>query len=94
MREISDLTRDIRPSLEDLLIEAVYDIIELDKQQKYVNGELVEQENKTFYYRVIYLFMQRSVLYYTNDEVEMWSKKELLKEVSLPKIERYEIDSQ
>lgn len=94
MREISDLTRDIRPSLEDLLIEAVYDIIELDKQQKYVNGELVEQENKTFYYRVIYLFMQRSVLYYTSDEVEMWSKKELLKEVSLPKIERYEIDSQ
>lgn len=94
MREISDLTRDIRPSLKDLLIEAIHDTVELDRQQKYVNGELVEQENKTFYYRVIYLFMQRSILYYTNDEVEMWSKKELLNEVSLPEIKGYKLDSQ
>ena len=34
--------------------------------------------------------MQRSVLYYTNEEIEAWSKKELLKEVTLPEIEGYD----
>lgn len=94
MREISDLTRDIRPSLKELLIEAIHDTVEMDKKQESMDGIIVEQENKTFYYRVIYLFMQRAILYYTNEEVEVWSKKELLNEVSLPEIKGYKFDSQ
>jgi hypothetical protein len=94
MREISDLTRDIRPSLKELLIEAIHDTVEMDKKQESMDGIIVEQENKTFYYRVIYLFMQRAVLYYTNEEIEVWSKKELLNEVSLPEIKGYKFDSQ
>lgn len=94
MREISDLTRDIRPSLKKLLIEAIHDTVEMDKKQESMDGIIVEQENKTFYYRVIYLFMQRAILYYTNEEIEVWSKKELLNEVSLPEIKGYKFDSQ
>lgn len=94
MKEISDLTRDIRPSLKELLIEAIHDTVEMDKKQESMDGIIVEQENKTFYYRVIFLFMQRSILYYTSEEVEVWSKKELLKEVSLPEIKGYKFDSQ
>lgn len=94
MREISDLTRDIRPSLKELLIEAIHDTVEMDKKQESMDGIIVEQENKTFYYRVIYLFMQRAILYYTNEEIEVWSKKELLNEVSLPEIKGYKFDSQ
>jgi len=94
MKEISDLTRDIRPSLKELLIEAIHDTVEMDKKQESMDGIIVEQENKTFYYRVIYLFMQRAVLYYTNEEIEVWSKKELLNEVSLPEIKGYKFDSQ
>lgn len=94
MKEISDLTRDIRPSLKSLLIEAIHDVVEIDKKQKNMNGEIIEQENKTFYYRVVYLFMQRAILYYTNEEVETWNKKELLNEVPLPEIQGYELDSQ
>lgn len=94
MREISDLTRDIRPSLKELLIEAIHDTVEMDKKQESMDGIIVEQENKTFYYRVIYLFMQRAILYYTNEEVEVWIKKELLNEVSLPEIKGYKFDSQ
>jgi len=94
MKEISDLTRDIRPSLKELLIEAIHDTVEMDKKQESMDGIIVEQENKTFYYRVIYLFMQRAILYYTNEEVEVWSKKELLNEVSLPEIKGYKFDSQ
>lgn len=94
MKEISDLTRDIRPSLKELLIEAIHDTVEMDKKQESMDGIIVEQENKTFYYRVIYLFMQRAILYYTNEEVEVWSKRELLNEVSLPEIKGYKFDSQ
>lgn len=94
MREISDLTRDIRPSLKELLIEAIHDTVEMDKKQESMDGIIVEQENKTFYYRIIYLFIQRAVLYYTNEEIEVWSKKELLNEVSLPEIKGYKFDSQ
>lgn len=90
MREVSDLTRDIRPPLQDLLIESIHDIIEIDREKEVLDGDSIEQENETFYYRVIYLFMQRSVLYYTNEEIETWSKKELLKEVTLPEIEGYD----
>ena len=30
--------------------------------------------------------MQRSILYYDNEEVETWSKKQLLKETTLPNV--------
>lgn len=93
MRVISDLTRDIRPSLEELLVKAIQDTIEIDKQQEIMDGEFVEQENNTFYFRVIYLFMQRSVLYYSHQELEKWSKIKLLNEVVLPPSELYKIDS-
>lgn len=84
---ISDLTRDTRPTLETLLTESIQDIIEIDKNKSNQNGDLIEYENHTFYYRVIFLFMQRVVIYYTSEEVEIWSKKELLQEIVLPKID-------
>lgn len=86
MREISDLTRDIRPNLGALLIASIHDTIEIDKCKSNEDIMLVEYENRTFYYRVIYLFMQRSILYYTSEEIEEWSKKELLKKIILPNI--------
>ncbi|HHT96673.1 MAG TPA: hypothetical protein GXZ90_02105 [Clostridiales bacterium] len=86
MREISDLTRDIRPNLGALLITSIHDTIEIDKCKSNEDTMLVEYENRTFYYRVIYLFMQRSILYYTSEEIEEWSKKELLKKIILPNI--------
>lgn len=33
MREISDLTRDTRPSLESILIDATHDIVEIDRKE-------------------------------------------------------------
>lgn len=93
MRVISDLTRDIRPSLEELLVKAIQDTIAIDRQQEIMDGEFVEQENNTFYFRVIYLFMQRSILYYSYQELEDWSKTKLLNEVVLPPSELYRIDS-
>ena len=93
MREISDLTRDTRPPLENILIDATHDIVEIDRKRDNYNGDYVELENKSFYYRVIYLFMNRSVMYYTKDEIESWSKRELLKEVILPDLHGFKLDS-
>lgn len=87
MRVISDLTKDTRPTLEEILIEAIQDTIEADKHKDNSDDLMVEYENHTFYYRSVYLFMQRSILYYNNEEVEKWSKKELLKETILPEVE-------
>lgn len=86
MNVISDLTRDIRPDLEEILIDSIYDTVESDRERESFDGPYVQHENNTFYYRVIYLFMQRAVVFYTNKEISVWSKEKLLKEVSLPKI--------
>lgn len=86
MREISDLTKDTRTPLEKILIDAIQDTVETDKQKDSSDGLMVEYENHTFYYRAVYLFMQRSILYYDNAEIEAWSKKELLKETVLPDV--------
>ena len=86
MKIISDLTRDTRPPLEEILIEAIHDTVDIDRWKDNADGGMVEYENHTFYYRVVYLFMQRSILYYDNNEVEEWSKKKLLKETTLPNI--------
>lgn len=93
MHVVSDLTRDIRPNLEDMLTESIHDTIDIDRTAEVSNSELLEYENQTFYYRVIYLFMQRAILYYTSEEVENWSKKELLKETILPEISQVKKDS-
>jgi hypothetical protein len=87
MESISDLTRDTRPSLRELLISSIYDTIEMDRRRDNNNIELIRYENHTFYYRVLYYFLQRAVLYYQNKEIEDWSKKEILKEHTLPKID-------
>lgn len=89
MNKVSDLTRDTRPSLESILIDSVHSVVEVDRNKSSENGELVKHENDTFYYRVIYLFMQRVVEYYTLEEIQNWSKVELLNEVVLPKIKDY-----
>lgn len=86
MRTISDLTKDTRPLLEEILIEAIHDTVEIDRKKVNTDGTSIEYENHTFYYRVVYLFMQRSILYYDNEEVETWSKKQLLKETTLPNV--------
>lgn len=86
MRRISDLTRDTRPQLVNLLIEASQDIAELDLHQENMDGDYIEIENSSFYYRVIYLFMQRAVLYYSETEINVWSKRELLDELVLPEL--------
>lgn len=86
MNVISDLTRDIRPDLEEILIDSIYDTIESDRKRESFDGPYVKHENDTFYYRVVYLFMQRAVVFYTNEEISVWTKRKLLKEISLPKI--------
>lgn len=88
MREISDLTKDTRPSLESLLKESIHDVIDVDMSKPNADGDLVAYENYTFYYRVIFLFMQRSIAYYLDNEIEYWCRKELLKETILPQIEK------
>jgi len=94
MRKISDLTKDTRPTLENLLIEAIQDTVKHDLKRENDNGYSVQKENETFYYRAMYLFMQRSILYYKQEEVELWTKTELLKEVILPKIKDFDLSSQ
>lgn len=94
MREISDLTRDTRPTLEDILTDTIHDVIDIDMSRSSDNGQLVEYENRTFYYRVIFLFMQRVALYYSDTEVEDWCRRELLKETILPDIDSYGKSSQ
>lgn len=91
MLEVSDLTRDIRPSLKELLIDSIKETLELDINRDEINVDVVKRENETFYYRVLILFTQKSILYYTNEEVELWSRTELLKEAVLPKIEGYDL---
>ena len=85
---ISDLTKDTRPRLEDMLTDAIHDTVDIDKSKANGNGDEVEYENTTFYYRVIFLFMQRVVRFYSNEEIEKWSKTTLLKETLLPKIDK------
>lgn len=94
MRVISDLTVDTRPALEEILKESIHDVIEIDLNKSNDDGDLVEYENHTFYYRVIFLFMQRVIAHYSDSEIEEWCKKELLKEVVLPKLEDYRRSSQ
>lgn len=86
---ISDLTKDTRPALANILKEAIHDVVEIDLQKPNDDGDLVAYENHTFYYRVVFLFMQKAVAFYGEQEIEVWCKKELLKEVVLPKIEDY-----
>lgn len=86
MREISDLTRDSRPELEKILKETIHDVINVDISRSNEDIKAVEYENKTFYYRVIFLFLQRVVIYYNEKEVEEWCRKELLHEVILPEL--------
>lgn len=86
MRIISDLTRDTRPKLEDILEEAIKSVTKIDLQKENDDSLLIEYENYSFYYRVIFLFMQNSIDYYTEEEIEIWSKRELLNEIVLPKI--------
>lgn len=84
-REISQLTKDTRPKLEKILTETIHDVVNIDSKRSN-DIEAVEYENRTFYYRVIFLFLQRVVEYYDEQEVEDWCRKELLHEVILPKI--------
>lgn len=89
MKVVSDLTRDTRPTLQEVLKQSIHDIIDIDMAKPNDDGNMVEYENHTFYYRVIFLFMQRVILYYTEKEIEEWCKVELLKEVVLPELEDY-----
>ena len=49
MRIISDLTKDTRPSFEDLLENAIKDVAEVDLHKPTLNGDILEYENKTFF---------------------------------------------
>lgn len=86
LREISDFTRESRPKLENILIETIHDVIEVDRKRSNEDISAVQYENETFYYRVIFLFLQRVVEYYDEKEVEEWCRRELLHEVILPEI--------
>lgn len=89
MRVISDLTKDTRRPLGEILTETIYDVIQIDLSRPNDDVKLVEYENKTFYYRVIFLFLQRVVLDYSDKEIENWCKRELLNEPILPEIKGY-----
>ena len=83
---ISDLTRDIRPTLTSLLLKAINETLQGDKNRPLIDADLLEYENQTFYYRVLVLFMQTSAMYYTPKELELWSRKLIMKETILPKL--------
>ena len=89
MKIVSDLTRDTRPTLVNLLVDSIQDTVDLDMRKPSTSGDLVEYENYTFYYRVVFLFMKRAVNYYLDEEIEEWCKRELLKETVLPIVEDY-----
>lgn len=89
MRVISDLTKDIRRPLGEILTETIYDVIQIDLSRPSDDAKMVEYENRTFYYRVIFLFLQRVVSDYSDREVENWCKRELLHEPILPEIKGY-----
>lgn len=91
MKIVSDLTKDTRPTLREILIESIRDTVIMDKDRRIEDGELVRRENETFYYRSVILFTQRALLYYTDEEVEVWSRKKLLDEPILPKIDGLKI---
>lgn len=86
MEIISDLTRDTRPSLIDMFEESLREVAKVDLQKSNDNEELVAYENYTFYYRVIISFTQNAVKYYTNKEIQLWCKENLLDEAVLPEV--------
>lgn len=86
MRVISDLTKDTRPKLEDILEDSIKAVAKIDLDKPNDDSLLIEYENYSFYYRVIFLFMQNAIDFYTEEEIEIWSKRELLHEIVLPEI--------
>lgn len=86
MSRISDLTKDTRPTLMSLLQDAIYDIVELDAGKSNDDQSLVAYENQTFYYRSVFLFMERAIEFYDESEVEFFCKDKLLREAVLPDI--------
>lgn len=93
MSEISDLTKDTRPTLMSLITSSIKDTVEIDKSKSNLSGEYIEHENATFYYRVMFLFTQRASKYYSNSEIERWVRVELMNETILPKIKGYGLDN-
>lgn len=89
MKTISDLTKDTRMSLEEILRKSIHDIVESDMEKSNDDSAMVEYENHTFYYRVILVFMKDAIDYYSDKEIEEWCRVELLKEVILPELEDY-----
>lgn len=88
MEIISDLTRDTRPTLKNILISSIHDTVELDRKRDLSDVKHIQHENDSFYYRVLHLFTQRALLYYKIKEVEEWSRENIMGEVSLPDFDK------
>ena len=73
--------------MEEILIEAIHDTIEIDKMKPNDDVDMIKHENDTFYYRAIYLFLKNVSKYYSSDEVEKWLQKNILKVDILPPID-------
>ena len=73
--------------MEEILIEAIHDTIEIDKMKPNDDVDMIKHENDTFYYRAIYLFLKNVSKYYSSDEVEKWLQKNILKVEILPPID-------
>lgn len=94
MKELRTLSA--RPTLHELLNDTIAEIARDDTDSKVYDVHLVIEENETFYFRVIYLFLSRANKYYSNKEVEKWLKENLLKEEYaddiLPDVDEIELD--
>lgn len=85
--KLSDLITQRKPTMEEILIEAIHDTIEIDKMKPNDDVDMIKHENDTFYYRAIYLFLKNVSKYYSSDEVEKWLQKNILKVDILPPID-------
>ena len=85
--KLSDLITQRKPTMEEILTEAIHDTIEIDKMKPNDDVDMIKHENDTFYYRAIYLFLKNVSKYYSSDEVEKWLQKNILKVDILPPID-------
>ena len=85
--KLSDLITQRKPTMEEILTEAIHDTIEIDKMKPDDDVDMIKHENDTFYYRAIYLFLKNVSKYYSSDEVEKWLQKNILKVDILPPID-------
>lgn len=79
--------RKVLPQLKDIFEQSMQDTLKRDLNNDNSILELLEEENATFYIRVLNLFLVNASSYFTINEITRWLETTLLKESELPSIE-------